>query len=1458
MDYEGLIAALHMGEHKKLIMKSRVTSAKLNKKDNAVTLSLCVEETWPYEIYKEFREEFEKAFHVICNLEIIPDHVVTNTNDLISYINEYVDEHPSTRVFKNCVPIIEDEKIYISFPNNLLVAAHKADIEIQKHLGKVGITYPVFVREAKSDTAPEDYVVKVNYTPRAASAAPASEGKYGMFNRRVKPENYIYRKIHEVSEENGVQLRCKVFKIDDPITTKKGNLIMQYYVTDYTDSIVVKAFEGRDFDKDFLTSIKVNDELYINGRIEVDTFSRGELVMMADSMTKQSVFPKREDNAEFKRIELHAHTKMSEMDAVCDAGDLVKMAHKFGHKAIAITDHANVQGYPAAQIAWKGIAKEDPDFKVIYGIEMNMVDPVLQIVTNPDDRLVKDAEYCVFDLETTGLSARYDEIIEFGAVMMKDGAEGEHYDFFVKPKQSIPPFIEQKTQITNDMVKDAISIEEALDKICEIVKGKVLVAHNAQFDFGFLNAKLEELGRPKLTNPVIDTLDLARSMLEKRRSYRLGSVCSFYKIEYDEEEAHRADYDAKVLAQVFYLMMLEVRKHGLNDINAPGVETLIDLQNYQDEEAFKKVRRKHVTMLVKNKEGLRDLFKLVSLSNVEYLMMSGSGEDAAAEPRIPREKVEELRSNLLIGSACQNGEIFELAINKTENELKEAMKFYDYIEIQPLDCYSNLVVGHSVRDAERVKVAVLNLIKAAKELGKMIVITGDVHYLNPEDKIFRDVYISAKGIGGTRHPLYFFNDNLRLNYPNPNQHFRTTEEMFEAFDFLPYEEAKEYIVDNPNKIYEQIEVVKPMHDKLYPPTIENDKENLTKICYENAHKRYGEVLPEIVEKRLERELHSIIGNGYAVVYYVSMLLVKKSNDDGYIVGSRGSVGSSFVATMSGITEVNPLKPHYYCPHCQHSEWFLNNEVADGYDLPDKNCPVCGTPMKGDGHDIPFETFLGFEGDKVPDIDLNFSGEYQWRAHNFTKEIFGEQNVLRAGTIAGVAEKTAYGYVKGYFEDRHEEGNIRDAELTRLALGCQDVKRTTGQHPGGIIVIPQYMDVYDFTPIQCPANDVNSPWKTSHFDFHAIHDNVLKLDILGHVDPTALKMFSDLMKENPDEFDPSFTIKDIPMNDQAVISLFYSTDALNIDTTNYSEKNGATGLPEFGTTFVRGMLEQTEPHSFEELVRISGLSHGTDVWLGNAETLISSHTVSGLKEVIGCRDDIMVSLMNWGVQPKMSFTIMESVRKGKGLKPEMMEAMKEANVPQYYIDSCLKIKYLFPKGHAVAYVLSALRIAWFKVHYPHYYYSVFFTTRCDAYDIEVMSGGEDAVRAKMLDITNRLNSKELKNTVTAKDKALYNTLEVVLEMYLRGYSMSTVDLNLSYATKFRWHPNNKHIIIPPFSAIDGLGGSVAEKLVEARDEHEFISQEDIMSRGKLSASLLKKLDDLGAIKGLQKENQLSLF
>lgn len=1262
--------------------------------------------------------------------------------------------------------------------------------------------------------------------------------------RKLKYEDYEKVTISQLKEEaEQIQFIGTVFDINT-ITTRKGTLIQTLMVHDDNDAATVKRFEGRYTSKEDIESIKKGDTCVFYGRMGYDNFAK-EVTFTAEQVVKTEGKKKKQDLAAEKRVELHLHSNMSEMDGVCEVKDLISQAFDYGHKAVAITDHMVVQAFPQAQSACAACRKKDPerDFKVLYGVEMNMVDDHLTILRNPVDTKLDEAVYCVYDLETTGLSNRYDHTIEFGGVKVKGGEIIDTLQLFIKPPVPINSFIAEKTNITNAVVAHAPAINEVMDQILQFIGDSVLVAHNATFDYGFINAELARLGKAPLTNPVIDTLDLARAIHKDRRTYRLGNIARHYRVAYDEDVAHRADYDAKVLSDVFMLMLQDCKKRG--------AVTVRDLDSLQSEDAFVKVMKRHITVLAKNKAGLKRLFQLITTSHTDTLALFGkansknNGEEFMAEPRILRTELLKDRENLLFGTACYNGEIFEIAANRSQRELEEALSFYDYVEIQPLENYRPQVENHVVPSFDRLKEVLKNIIDTAKKLGKIVVATGDVHYSSPEQKILRDIYISTQGIGGVRHPLHIYDAERRKRTVHPDQHFRTTDEMLECFSWLSEEEAVELVVTNTNKIADLCEFIKPVHDKLYTPVIDGADEKLTEICYETAHRIYGNPLPEIVEARLKRELNSIIGNGFGVIYYISHLLVKKSNQDGYLVGSRGSVGSSFVATMSGITEVNPLAPHYVCKNCHYSEFITDGSVASGFNLQNKACPHCGTEMVPDGQDIPFETFLGFEGDKVPDIDLNFSGEYQPNAHAYTKEVFGEEYVYRAGTIGTVAQKTAFGYVSGYCEEKGIE-DMRQAQRVHLSMGCEGVKRTTGQHPGGIIVIPNYMDVHDFTPVNYPANNPQSEWKTTHFDFHAIHDNVLKFDILGHVDPTVMRMFQNISGIDP---------KSIPMNDLDTMSLFSSSAALHADPKLFQEKTGAIGLPEFGTKFVRGILELTKPKTFSDLVIISGLSHGTDVWLNNAKDLVEKGIP--LQNVIGCRDDIMTYLIHRGLKPKDAFFIMESVRKGKGLKPEWEEIMKPV-VDEWYIDSCKKIKYMFPKAHAVAYVIMAIRIAWFKVYHPYWYYAVYFSLRCDAYEIDTMIKGYDAVAARMDEIHKKMADPELKREVTPKDSALITTFESCLEMYARGYKFSNIDIDLSDATAFKVMPNDKTTIIPPFTTVDGLGENVAKSIVEARNKCPFLSKEDILARTQLSGTLLKKLEKLGCLSHLQEENQMSLF
>jgi len=1241
-------------------------------------------------------------------------------------------------------------------------------------------------------------------------------------------KDYFSLTIDEIDENvKEVMIQGYIFN-EDSKKVKTGKTIQSLYVTDYTNSIVVKRFENKGANSlEEMNKVKKGGKwVRVKGNVEYDTFAKDTVIIAREVEIIPS--PKiREDLAEKKRVELHVHSKMSAMDGIGNISDYIARAAYWGHRAIAVTDHGNVQSFPEAQTA--SIKNK---IKMIYGVEMYMIDPEFKVVYNEREQSLRDLTFVSFDLETTGLSVMDDDITEFGAVRYKNGQEVGRIQSLIKPNKMISQKITKLTHITNDDVKNAPTIETFIPKILDFFGDDVIVAHNATFDVGFLNEILVRYGYEKLKNPSIDSLALAWKLLPDLKGYRLGNVARYYRIAYDGDEAHRADYDADVLASVFNMM--------LHDMMQRQMYNLLDMNQMICENAYKIVRPKHMCVLAKNKVGLKNMFKLVSESNTTYF---------EKVPRIPRERLEFYHEGLLFGSGCYNSEIFDLAMTRSIDELKKAMSFYDYIEILPLDICNYFVERGRIDTEEDLKRILRRIVDTAKELGKTIVATGDVHYLDQKDKIFRDVFTCNPkiGLGGALHPL---TDRSNPMAWTPDEYFRTTQEMMDSLSYLNDAEKYEYVVENTNRIADMIDGdFHVVHDKLFTPHIDNADENLRKLCFDNAHKQYGEVLPEIVEKRLTKELDNIIKHGFGVIYYIAHKLVKKSNDAGYLVGSRGSVGSSFVATMANISEVNPLPPHYYCPHCQYSEFLPEGFIANGYDLPDKVCPKCGKPLKGDGHNIPFETFLGFNADKVPDIDLNFSGDYQPTAHAYTKEIFGESHVYRAGTISTVAEKTAYGYAKGYAELMGKENTIRAAELERIAKGCTGVKRTTGQHPGGIIVIPENMDVYDFTAYQYPADDLTAEWKTTHFDFHAIHDNVLKFDILGHVDPTVIRMLQDLTGVNP---------KDIPTNDPRVMSLFNSTEALGIDLSFLNCQTGALGLPEFGTKFVRGMLEQTHPTSFSDLVILSGLSHGTDVYLGNAETLISSGTCT-LKEVIGCRDDIMVYLIEKGLPNKDAFDIMECVRKGKSpvVFPEKKyeELMRQHDVPTWYIESCKKIKYMFPKAHAAAYVLSAVRVAWWKLYYPREYYAVYFSTRCDAYDIETMIQGRESVYARYQQI---LSDKQNGVKVSNKEEALITVFEIALEMFERGLHFNNISLEKSDSRNFILDPDDKDGLLPPFTSIDGLGASVGDSVIEARQQNIFLSKEDVIKRTKLTNNQIDFLTKLGVFENMSEENQLSLF
>lgn len=1212
-----------------------------------------------------------------------------------------------------------------------------------------------------------------------------------------------YRKLIDiVDEERRVAIEGYVFSAETR-ELRSGRTLLTFKITDYTSSILVKMFSRDKEDAALYQHVQKGMWLKVRGSVQNDTFVR-DLVMIGNDINEIKPIQRKDTAPENeKRVELHLHTPMSQMDAVSSVSALVGQAKKWGHKAIAITDHAVVQSFPEAF----GAGKKN-DIKILYGVEVNLVDDGVPIAYNSTHRLLSEDTYVVFDVETTGLSAVYDTIIELAAVKIRDGEIIDRFESFANPHHPLSATTINLTGITDDLVENAPEVEEVLKDFHEWTGDAILVAHNASFDMGFLNVGYKKIDLGKATNPVIDTLELARFLYSDMKNHRLNTLAKKFDIELTQH--HRAIYDAEATGYLLLKMLKDAAEKGIEYHDQFN-------DNMGQGNAYQRSRPYHCTLLAQTEAGLKNLFKLVSISHLNYFYRV---------PRIPRSQLEKYREGLLVGSGCDKGEVFEGMMQKSPEEVEETAQFYDYIEVHPKEVYAHLLELELVRNEKALEDIIGKVVQLGDKLGLPVVATGNVHYLNPNDKIYRKILINSQGGANplNRHKL-------------PDVHFRTTNEMLDAFKFLGTEKAREIVVENTNKIADMIDEIKPIKDDLYTPKIEGADDEMRNMSYDMARRIYGDNLPEIVEARLEKELKSIIGHGFAVIYLISHKLVKKSLDDGYLVGSRGSVGSSFVATMTEITEVNPLPPHYVCPDCKHSEFFNDGSVGSGYDLPDKDCPECGATYRKDGHDIPFETFLGFKGDKVPDIDLNFSGEYQPRAHNYTKVLFGEDYVYRAGTIGTVADKTAFGYVKAYQQDNNLQ--LRGAEIDRLASGCTGVKRTTGQHPGGIIVVPDYMDIYDFSPIQFPADDKNSEWKTTHFDFHSIHDNLLKLDILGHDDPTVIRMLQDLSGIDP---------KTIPTDDPEVMKIFSGTESLGVTEEQIMCKTGTLGIPEFGTRFVRQMLEDTKPTTFSELVQISGLSHGTDVWLGNAQELIHNR-ICTLSEVIGCRDDIMVYLIYQGLEPAFAFKIMESVRKGKGLSDEMEEEMRKNEVPEWYIDSCKKIKYMFPKAHAAAYVLMAVRIAYFKVHHPLLYYAAYFTVRAEDFDVDAMAKGSQAIRSLIDDI----NAKGL--DASNKEKNLLTVMELALEMSERGYKFKKVDLYRSSANEFIIDDG---ALIPPFNAIPGLGTNAAINIVKAREEGEFLSKEDLQQRGKLSKTIIEYLDNHGCLESLPEQNQLSLF
>ncbi|MHC0037166.1 PolC-type DNA polymerase III [Pseudoneobacillus sp. C159] len=1383
----------------------------------------------PFNVYLRFTSQLQTAFaHIVkvsYGIHVARPEV---TSELIADYWKYCIQEmdgispPMLKLLNEQLPTVKGLKLILSVTNETegLQLKRKYSETISEIYQSLGFPQLVVDTEINSEGATEQYQQFIEAKQKEdqekalmamvemqkkessdGSASPETEGPLSI-GLMIKDDSELKRLNEIVDEERRVVIEGFVFDAETK-ELRSGRTLLTFKITDYTSSIMVKMFSRDKEDAAIFSRVKKGMWLKVRGSIQNDTFVR-DLIMMGNDI-QEIKGPQRLDTApnDQKRVELHLHTPMSQMDAVTSVSTLISQAKKWGHKAIAVTDHAVVQSFPEAY----GAGKKN-DIKILYGVEANLIDDGVPIAYNDAPRLLATDTYVVFDVETTGLSAVYDKIIELAAVKIREGEIIDRFESFANPHHRLSATTINLTGITDDMVENAPEIEDVLKRFNEWTGDSVFVAHNASFDMGFLNVGYKRLGMEKVKNPVIDTLELARYLYPEMKNHRLNTLAKKFDVELTQH--HRAIYDAEATGYLLLKMLKDALEKGIEYHNQLN-------DNMGQGTAYQRARPFHCTLLAQNEVGLKNLFKLVSISQIQYFYRV---------PRIPRSVLQKHREGILVGSACDKGEVFEGMMQKGPEEVEEIARFYDYLEVQPKPIYSHLIEMELVRDNRALEDIIKNIVKLGEKLEIPVVATGNVHYLNETDKIHRKILVSSQGGANplNRHKL-------------PNVHFRTTNEMLDEFSFLGLEKAKEIVITNTNKIADMIDVIKPIKDDLYTPRIEGADEEVRQMSYARAKSIYGDPLPEIVEARLEKELKSIIGHGFAVIYLISHKLVKKSLDDGYLVGSRGSVGSSLVATMQEITEVNPLPPHYICPTCKHSEFFNDGSVGSGFDLPDKDCPNCGEHYKKDGHDIPFETFLGFKGDKVPDIDLNFSGEYQPRAHNYTKVLFGEDNVFRAGTIGTVADKTAFGYVKAYQQENNL--HLRGAEIDRLASGCTGVKRTTGQHPGGIIVVPDYMDIYDFSPIQYPADDKTSEWKTTHFDFHSIHDNLLKLDILGHDDPTVIRMLQDLSGIDP---------KTIPTDDPEVMKIFSGTESLGVTEEQIMCKTGTLGIPEFGTRFVRQMLEDTKPTTFSELVQISGLSHGTDVWLGNAQELIHNKTCT-LSEVIGCRDDIMVYLIYQGLEPAFAFKIMESVRKGKGLTDEMEEEMRKNNVPEWYIDSCKKIKYMFPKAHAAAYVLMAVRIAYFKVHHALLYYAAYFTVRAEDFDIDAMVKGSHSIRAKIEEI----NAKGL--DASNKEKNLLTVLELALEMNERGYSFKKVDLYKSSADQFIIEGDS---LIPPFNSIPGLGTNAAYNIVKAREEGEFLSKEDLQQRGKVSKTILEYLDNHGCLESLPEQNQLSLF
>ena len=1397
--------------------KIKIQKIEVIERTNTINLHALSQEIIDFNHIENIKDEISKHYNNSVNVEIYLKYKLEK-NINIEKIKEnllYIINKSSNILSKakdNIKIEFKDECFFVIADNKLLIDElndNNTERKLKKLICDYNLDYNIkaIYNEAEEEAAITaqrifDQALKKNLEiikNNSSEKKPANKSQEGSYKKRSRKkidfDSIPVSLISELTNDSGVvNIKGKIVNVDKR-ELKNGSFLISLIITDSTDSIMCKYFCPNGFDDE---GIENGNYIQIAGNVEYDDYEKELIVKILDlQLTTEEI--KRMDNAKEKRVELHLHTGMSSMDGINSFKEYAKKARQWGHKAIAITDHGVVQGYPEAMDC------ADDNFKVIYGMEGYLVNDTVSIVQNCQN-VNLDSVFVVFDIETTGLNPKNDNIIEIGAVKISNRKVIDSFSTFVHIDKKLPGKIIELTSITDDMLQGQPEIDEALPAFLDFAKECVLVAHNAKFDLGFIKENTKVLSIENYNPPVLDTLELSKALIKDVKNHRLNTLTK--KLGINLINHHRAVDDANATGQLLIILLNKLSEREIYDVSKLNDILMEDID-------IVKQPSYHINILVTNYIGLKNLYSLVSDSHINNFYK---------KPRLLKSNLNQLREGLLLGTACESGELFSAFLEgKSDEKIEEIADYYDFYEIQPLDNNMFLVNNERLRSVEELKIINKKIVELGERKGKTVVATGDVHFLEPEDEIFRRILMSGQGYEDAEEqaPLYF----------------KTTDEMLDDFSYLGEEKAYEVVVTNTNLIADLIEPILPIPNGTFPPIMEGSDNELKNICFSKAKSIYGEKLPEIVESRLNRELNSIIGNGYSVMYMIAQKLVKKSNEDGYLVGSRGSVGSSFAATMAGITEVNPLVPHYVCNKCKYSEFIEDGSYGSGFDLPDKHCPNCGTLLVKDGHDIPFEVFLGFEGDKEPDIDLNFAGEEQGICMKYTEELFGEGKVFRAGTISTIADKTAYGFVKNYFEERGI--TKRKAEIERLIQGCLGIKRTSGQHPGGVMIVPKDKDIHDFTPVQYPANNEKSGTITTHFDYHSISGRILKLDLLGHDTPSIIRMLEDLT---------GLESKDIPMDDPSTMAIFNSPEILGISLDEINCSTGTLAIPEFGTSFVRQMIKDTKPKSFSDLVRISGLSHGTDVWINNAQDIIKKGYAK-IGGVISTRDDIMTYLIQMGVEKKTAFDIMERVRKGKGLRKEDEEAMKAQNVPQWYIDSCNTIKYMFPKAHAVAYVTMSVKIAYYKVHYPEAFYATYFTTKVDDFDADIVIKGQNH-------ILNTIKSLEEKgNDKTAKEKNLITVLEVAYEMYKRGFKFTKVDLYKSDDRKFLLTEDG---ILPPLMGLQGLGANAAANIKAEREISEFISIEDIINRAKVSKTVIEVLEKHGCLKNMDETNQISIF